>query len=98
MAVRLEHVDEAVPGHRVSRHRPVAGVGDKELAVDVLDGEGAVPQWLVRVGERFETARPERDLVELAVDDVDLFVAAVDRVEEVGAADLAEGEAEIERG
>src|SRR5262249_59790888 len=86
----VEHIDEAVarPRHVVCHAPVLLGVGDEELAADILDAEGGKTDQVgggVGVGEGAEGAHPQGDGVEVGVEDVDGAAAEVGGVEEASA-------------
>src|SRR5262249_36151245 len=100
VAAEVEHVHEAIaqPLDVVAfGGRILPGVGDVQLVVEVADAEGGEVGRDVVVGEGAEAARPEGDLVEVVVKDVDLVGAEVGGVEEVARAVVADGEPLVDR-
>src|SRR5262249_31395437 len=91
------HEPLAHAGYRAAVPRGVLlGVGDVQLAAQVLDVERGEPRGEVAVGERAEPVDAEGDLVELAVEDVDLAVVEVGGVQEVRRADVGRGQAGVD--
>ena len=93
VAAGVEHVDEPVPlaSDIVFGIGVLLGVADIQFAVDRRDAERSVSRGQVRIGECAEPILTKVDLVELAVEDVDLAVVEVGGEEVVLAADLGRG-------
>src|SRR4029077_16573223 len=73
---------EALSGHLVMASA-LLRVGDEQVAADVLDPERPIPRGEARVDERHD------DGVKASVEDVDVPIDEVGRIEEVARADRA---------